>query len=346
MKRLALFLGHLIFSQVLFGQGLLFQNDDVLELVIAGDIRAVLKDRGNSPSYHPFILNYENNGERVVLPVRIRARGHFRKSEQICYYPPMLLNFAKKDVAGTVFNGADKLKLVTPCQGDEYVVREYLVYRLYNLITPKSFKTRLVKIIYNDTVKGKQSKPMYGFLLEEDDQMAERNKSVLIEKRLIRPEQTQADDFLTMALFQFMIGNTDWSVQFKQNIKLISADSMGVPSPVPYDFDHAGIVGAPYAKPAQELNLASTRERRYRGYCITELGAFEEVIKKFNELKPVFYKLYSTTGLVDNVYKSKTLRYLDEFYEIINDARKSKEALLYPCRKTGTGNVVIKGLKQ
>ncbi|QOI97994.1 MAG: hypothetical protein HRU69_11100 [Flammeovirgaceae bacterium] len=346
VKRFALLLAILIFSIVVFGQEPLFRSDDVLQLVIAGDIRAVLKDRGNNPLYHPFTLNYESNGEQVVMPVRIRTRGHFRKSDQICYYPPLLLNFAKKDVAGTVFSGSDKLKLVTPCQGEEYVVREYLVYRLYNLITPKSFRVRLVKVIYDDTGKGKQSKPLYGFLLEEDDQMARRNKAVLIEKRLIRPEQTQADDFLTMAMFQFMIGNTDWSIQYRQNIKLIATDSLAMPSPVPYDFDHAGIVGAPYARPAEELKLTSTRERRYRGYCVNELGLFAGVIERFNELKPAFYKLYSTTNLVDNVYKSKTLRYLDEFYELVNDPRKSKEALLYPCRKDGTGNVVIKGLKQ
>jgi hypothetical protein len=346
MKNPGLLFACLVCSFTLLGQAPLFQRDDVLELILTGDLKAVLTDRGAEPSYHPFVLTYAGNQGQVALPVRIRARGHFRKSSQNCFYPPLLLNFSKKDVANTLFSGQDKLKLVTPCQGEEYVVREYLVYRLYNLVTPRSYKARLVKIIFDDTGKGKQSKPVFGILLEEDDQLAARNASVLVEKKIVRPEQTQADDFLMMAMFQFMIGNTDWSVQYQQNIKLLAADSLTLPSPVPYDFDHAGIVAAPYAKPAEELMLSSTRERRYRGYCMNDVSRFAGVIEKFNTLKADFYNVYTSSAQVDNVYKSKTLRFLDEFYEVINDSKKSKEALLYPCRKDGTGNVVIKGLKQ
>ena len=78
---------------------------------------------------------------------------------------------------------------------------------------------------------------------------------------------TERDHFLKMAVFQFMIGNTDWSVPYLQNIKFITKDSTKAPLTVPYDFDHAGIVSAPYALPAEELEMSSVLERRYRGYC-------------------------------------------------------------------------------
>ncbi|MBK7650459.1 MAG: hypothetical protein IPJ20_06470 [Flammeovirgaceae bacterium] len=158
--------------------------------------------------------------------------------------------------------------MVTPCQGDKYVVYEYLVYKLYNLISPMSFNARLVKMTFeNLNGKGKNSEPLYGLLIEDETKMAQRNNTVAIDRTMVRPEQTQSKEFLSMAVFEYLIGNTDWSVQYRQNVKLIAPDSLSRPYAVPYDFDHAGIVSAPYAKPAEQLLLTSTRERRYRGFC-------------------------------------------------------------------------------
>jgi hypothetical protein len=217
---------------------------------------------------------------------------------------------------------------------------------LYNLITPKSFNARLVKVIYQDTVKNKSSDPYYGILLEEEKQMAIRNLSNSLEKIGLRPEGTHQGDFLKMAVFQYMIGNTDWSVQYQQNIKLIFADSTSLPSTVPYDFDHAGIVRAPYANPAPELQLSSTLHRRYRGYCIPDMNQFTEVFETFNQLKNDFYAIYEGNPLLKNSYQNQTIKFLDQFYETINDPKKAKQEFSYPCDKSGTGNVIIKGLKK
>lgn len=167
-----------------------------------------------------------------------------------------------------------------------------------------------------------------------------------MEGKLVKPQQTNPDDFINMAVFEYLIGNTDWSVQYMQNVKLIAADSLSTPSTVPYDFDHAGIVGAPYAFPTPELELSSTRERRYRGYCIQNLKQFEVVAAKYNQLKQDLYKVYADNSFIEESYRKATLRYLDEFYETINDSKKLKNEFQYPCRADGTGNVVIKGLKQ
>ena len=160
------------------------------------------------------------------------------------------------------------------------------------------------------------------------------------------PETTLKDDFLKMAVFEYMIGNTDWSVQFLQNIKLITTDSLSIPTAIPYDFDHAGIVRASYAKPAPELQMNSTLERRYRGYCILDMDQFKEVFKTFNKLKDDFYAIYDGNPLVSSNYQTKTLKYLDQFYETINDPKKAQKAFCYPCDKSGTGNIVIKGMKK
>jgi hypothetical protein len=336
------------FSRVLFAQpGQLFDSEDVLELTISGDVGDLMKDRGNDPQYHTLTLSYKNAGSPVSIPVKVKARGHFRKAKENCTYPPLLLNFDEGSTGNTVFDGQDKLKLVTPCRGDKYVVREYLVYKLYNQITPKSFNVRLVKVIFdNPDSKSKKDEPLYGMLIEEEEAMAKRNNSVSVEGNNTRPEQAQRDDFLNMAVFEYLIGNTDWSVQYMQNVKLIALDSSATPSTVPYDFDHSGLVLAPYALPAAELLLSSTRERRYRGFCIEDMNQFTEVINRFRERKEDLYNVYASTTLLEESYLKSTLKYLDDFYKTINDPKKVKKEFQYPCNPNGTGNVVIQGLKK
>jgi hypothetical protein len=325
----------------------LFDTDEVMELTLRGDLKTVFKDRGDDSQYHPATLHYQADQNAINIPIQIKTRGHFRKIASNCKYPPILLNFEKASTPkNSVFEGQNKVKLVTPCRGDQYVIHEYLVYKLYNLITPKSFKARLVKVIYQDTVKNKSSDPYYGILLEEEKQMAMRNLSWSLEKYGVRPEGTQKGDFLKMAVFQYMIGNTDWSVQFRQNIKLITVDSTSLPTTIPYDFDHAGIVRAPYANPAPELQMSSTLQRRYRGYCIPEMIQFTEVFETFNQLKDDFYEIYDGNPLLSSSYQKQTLKFLDQFYGTINDPKKAKKAFTYPCDRSGTGNIIIQGLKK
>jgi len=324
----------------------LFDRDDVLTFKLSGEVRELLKDRSDDMQYHPITLSYQTaDSAKVSFPIKAKTRGHFRRTQGNCRYPPLLLNFSKGETPeNSIFTGQDKLKLVTPCNDDKYVVYEYLVYKLFNLISEKSFKARLVHVIYDDN--GKESKPQYGILLEQEDEMARRNNAVIIEDKLVRPEQTKGDDFLKMAVFEYLIGNTDWSVQYYQNIKLIASDTLGLPTTVPYDFDHAGIVGAPYAKPAPELLLSSTRERRYRGYCIKDMSLFNETFAFFNQKKEEIYGVYTKCALLDRGYIKSTVKFLDEFYATINDKKSIARDFGYPCDESGTGNVVIKGLKK
>lgn len=324
-----------------------FDADEVIVLNLRGDLKTVFNDRGDDPQYHSATLQYKADLDTINIPIKIKTRGHFRKISTNCKYPPILLNFKKSTIPkNSIFEGLDKVKLVTPCQGERYVIHEYLVYKLYNLITPKSFKARLVKVIFQDTVKNKSSIPYYTILLEAEKQMAKRNQSSPMKKIGLRPEATQREDFLKMAVFEYLIGNTDWSVQYQQNMKLFTTDSTSLPIVIPYDFDHAGIVRAPYANPAPELKLSSTLERIYRGYCMPEMTQFTAVFETFNQLKADFYALYDGNPLLSSRYQRQTLTFLDQFYETINDPKKAKKVFSYPCDRSGTGNIVIKGLKK
>jgi hypothetical protein len=343
---ISLFLFILILGQ-LNAQTIALFEEEIITMTLSGDLKDLLNDRTGKPEFRAVTLSYlESDSSVISVPIRSRTRGNFRRATGNCTHPPLLLNFSKRNRRGTIFDQQDRMKLVMPCRGDKYVLHEYYVYKLYNLISPKSFRAQLVKLILIDPeLKTREKGPFFGILLEEEDQMAARNNSISIEKQLIRPEQTNRNEFLNMAVFQYMIGNTDWSVQYRQNIKLIATDSSTRAVTVPYDFDLAGIVGAPYAKPAAELNLRSTRQRRYRGFCMDEMAAFEKVFLNFNELKEDIYSLYTNSELLDKRYIRTTLKYLDDFYDTINDSKRAKREFQYPCLEGGTGNVVIKGLR-
>ena len=337
----------IIFFCGAFAQAGLFETDEVLPIKLKGALRGLLNDRTSVPKNFPLLLSVikEDNGQ-LDIPVQIRTRGHFRRTMGGCTYPPLLIQFPKEGPhLSSVFIQQKKLKLVMPCSGDNYVVREWLVYKLYNLVSPLSFRARLVQVTMEDEKTKKTSGPFYGLLLEEEKQMAKRNKMTAVEKKLT-PQQVQTNPFLTMAVFQYLIGNTDWSIQYLQNIKLLVEDSLAVPIAVPYDFDHAGIVNAPYALPAEALQMRSTQERRYRGYCMPDLKPFEPVIALYNSLKNEIYSLFSNCTLLDEKYKKSTARFLDEFYATINNPKAWQKDFAYPCDKNGTGNVVIKGLKE
>ena len=325
----------------------LFDSDEILSITLKGNIRQLLNDRADKPTSHSITLSYrDKDSSEISIPVQMKTRGHFRKLKENCKYPPLQISFpADVNRLSPVFSGQKKLKLVMPCVGDDYVIREWLVYKIYNIITPKSFRARLVRIAFNDIKSKKQQAPFYGFLIEDEKQMAARNKAIAVEQKL-RPEDTKQDDFLTMAVFQYLIGNTDWSVQYLQNIKLLKTESSPQLITVPYDFDHSGIVSAPYAQPAEQLLMRSVQERRYRGYCMKDLKVFEKPIALFNRSKSDIYDLYTKSKMLDEKYTRYVTKYLDEVYATIDDPKRWQKDFAYPCDKSGTGNVVIKGLKE
>jgi hypothetical protein len=324
----------------------LFEDESILEITLGGNLKDLLNDRSDEPKLYPISLSYKKSDSSLVnIPIQAKTRGHFRKQKGVCDYPPLLLHFTKNEtLQSTLFEDQENLKLVMPCDGDEYVVREWMVYKVYNLVTPKSFRARLVRVTLEDP-KRKKNSSFYGVLLEEEPQMAKRNNCVSVIRKMV-PEQADAPTFINMAIFEYMIGNTDWSIQYLQNIKLLAVDSLSVPQTIPYDFDHSGLVNAPYAKPAEELEMSSVRERRYRGYCIKDMKQYGPGISLYNQLKTDIYKLYTDCKLLDPKYVKSTLQWLDEFYSTINNPQLVQRDFGYPCNKSGTGNIIIQGMKK
>jgi hypothetical protein len=316
----------------------LFDSDAPLRLRFAGDLRTLVNDRDSTEStYHPFTLTYQvSDSAPVAVAVELRTRGHWRRQERHCDFPPLRLNVPKGKVQGTLFAGQDKLKLVTPCQPkvrgyEEYILREYAVYQVYNLLTPLSLRVRLAVTTYVDTTGRSDSLTTHTFLVEESAQMAARNGGVLLEVKGAEFDQMDSLQLGLVGVFLYMIGGTDWSLRGLHNIELVQ-DQLGVFRPVTYDFDFTGIVNTVYARPDPRLRLRSVRDRLYRGGCLTE-EHWNTVFATFRDQKAAIYAVYPALPGLSSGYVKDTHRYFDDFYRVIDDPGKVSSELVRRCRE-------------
>ncbi|MDX5436648.1 MAG: hypothetical protein LPK03_05600, partial [Pontibacter sp.] len=300
----------------------LFLSNEVLHFKLSMDVKAVLKDRGDERKSHKAVITYKSaDGGEVEEKLKVRVRGNRRRDPTICDFPPIRLNFSRKTVQATVFGKVNKLKMVTHCLNDEYVLREYLVYKLYNVVTDSSFRVRLCRVEYEDTKGKRKTETKYAFLIEDDDVMAARqNATIVPENLVIRMDRTDTLSMAKLAFFQFMIGNTDWSVPYRHNIDLLAFTPFSAPVAVPFDFDYAGMVSAPYAAPPPELGIRSVRQRLFRGYSYHD-KVYRQVRDFYIRRKPAIYDVYLSFELINKRYKKQTIKYLDQFYETLNDPK-------------------------
>ncbi len=325
----------------------LFEATEPLEMSISGDIKTLMKDRSDEPKLHSISIKLTEKGQKAaVFAAEARTRGHFRRTRGRCEWMPLMLHFSQNgEQSATVFRDQKKTKLIMPCRDGDYVVREWLAYRLFNLFTEQSFRARLIKLTLVDDKNDKKHEPFLALLLEEADQLANRNSMISIEKKL-RPKELDEKSFMRLAVFQYMIGNTDWSVQYLHNIRIMAKDSTSTPVAVPYDFDHSGLVDAPYAKPAEALFINSVRERLYRGYCVKDKKTFDPTIAECMAAKPKIYAEIDSAIYLNEKSRKQIAEYLDSFFETINDEKKWQKDFACPCDPNGTSNVIIQGLKK
>lgn len=311
----------------------LFSDTALFEVSLEMDVQSVISDL-DERNNHPVKLSYLNeSGEEVVIPLQVKVRGKNRANPRICEFPPLRLNFKKSKNDNNLFAGQDKLKLVSHCKDSksykQYVLQEYLTYKHYNLLTDFSFRVRLLKVNYKDT-NSDQSFTRYGFLIEDLESLAFRN-GMQEGGEVLNQDRCDKSVLDIMTVFQYMIGNTDWSITESHNTKLISRDSTGqVPIPIPYDFDYAGAIHAHYAKPPADLPIESVRQRLFRGYCRLP-GTYEKVFELMNEKKNDIYALYKTAYRLEPSKRKHMVKYLDSFYEIINNPKKSAREITKAC---------------
>ena len=319
----------------------LFEDNGPFKLVIEAPFGHLVGDRVGKSTYRDGTLRYvDDAGHERVMPLEIRTRGKTRLRKDVCAFPPLRLRFAESDVFDTLFEGQRAIKLVTHCRDsdgyDQLVLQEYLAYRVYNVLTDYSHRVRLADITYRQA-NGAHLASRLGIFLERWKSVADRNHMIAaIVDGGVNIEMLSRDDANRVAVFQYLIGNEDWSVLWPEsnedcchNTKPLYADGLVIP--LPYDFDFAGIVNAPYAIPKPPNR--KVRNRRYGGLCHTQSSSLEGTLSLFRERRDAIYALYrEQTGLRERV-RTQTLRYLDRFYEVINDPAKVERQLIRRCKE-------------
>lgn len=311
----------------------LFRSSELLYLKLSYSNKA-LKEKTNDSTYLDSDLSYLAEDDTwKTMPVQLRARGNFRRRN--CLNTPIKIKIKRKVSETSLFEGNKKLKLVLPCFNyagyDDYIVKEYLAYKLYEIVSHYHFKTRLVSITVSDSSRRKtKTRKLLGFLIEDLKNVADRGKGNVL-KRHMQPQTQDATTSVQNALFQFMIANTDFSTTVQHNQKQLWADQKIYP--IPYDFDLSGFVNASYAVVSKvqnrKLPIEDVTERMYRGFQRDE-AVFEAVQKHYVSNKAqMLAVLNDHQGLFNrNLEFVLAKDFIKNFYKIIeNDRRFEKNVI-------------------
>ena len=318
----------------------LFQQSDPLVFTLVADFKAVNRDRdpASTKTFPAVLTTTGQAGASPPLNVTLRTRGNLRLNPRTCGFAPLGVNFVKKDVAGTAFDGQNKLKLVTHCQNDDRadqrVLREYLVYRLHNLVTPHSFRARLARATYVDAASGKTVATRNAIFIEDEGDVARRMEGRAVSLPRMMFDDFEPESLTQMMLFQYLIGNTDFSIFALHNVAMVTTPAK-VFYPIIWDFDVSGLVDPPYGIPQPVLGIASIRERLYRGPCRT-LEEFEPSLAVFRAKQPEAMALVDSIPGFDQRDRREVSEFLGQFFALLGRKNALKGELVDKCRKQPT----------
>ncbi|MFL6829644.1 MAG: hypothetical protein ACJ8D5_03370 [Sphingomicrobium sp.] len=315
----------------------LFVADVPIHLTITAPLGGLIRNRSASGAVPGTLV--DSGG--ASLPIALSLRGITRRTKEVCEFPPLRVDFTAPPPAASAFAGQRRLKLVTHCRNSpgfqQYVLLEYAAYRMYNLLTPRSFRARLANIDYRDS-DGRPIASRVGFFIEDLDDVARRNGT----REAHGPDRIpvsflSAPDAARYTLFQHMIGNHDWSMRAGpagedccHNAKLIGTLAPGATIPVPYDFDFSGMVDAPYATPPDVLHINNVRQRVFRGYCMHNPQTAAVAAEMRARRSAILGVLGEVPGL-DERSRAKAASYLEGFFAEIGTDESLASRTLKRC---------------
>ena len=311
----------------------LFTESTPLTLRIDADLHALRGDRGTERKEHPGILRFGAGADTGSVPVQLRTRGIYRL--KTCSFPPIRLDLPSHKVKDTPFQGEDRLKLVTHCQGDRLyernLLREYALYRVFNAVTDTSFRVRLAHITYVDSARH-DTVTRYGILVESDVALARRIGSDALNSDNLYDPVMDPSYMTLVAVYQYLIGNNDWSVWKRHNIAIFQRKEDPKPLiAVPYDYDFAGAVNAPYAVPPPQLNIQSVRQRVYRGFCQPDT-ILQMALARFRSAKDSIYAAVRAVPDLPERDAKDLLGYFDQFYQVLGNPGVVNREFVRGCR--------------
>ncbi len=321
----------------------LFASHSPLQVTIAAPLTTLMKDRPDEEYLDGAFTFTGDDGAEQTIDLKVRTRGNYRRAEEHCDFAPIRLNFRKKQLADTEFAGQDKLKLVTHCQNDksyyeQLVLREYLAYRIYQVMTNNSFGVRLLQVTYIDT-EGAKPMTKLAFVIEDDEAVARRVGMKPVRISGTRNEDLDRQQQNLVNVFQYAIGNTEFSLIKAEpdkdcchNADLMSATGGPLFTPLPFDFDFAGLVNAPYAQPNPRYDIQDVRTRLYKGLCRNN-ELLPDTIQQFLDKKDDIYAVIENLDMLSARSRRDVISYLNSFYGRISTPKNVNARLIKKCNE-------------
>ncbi|HEX5046022.1 MAG TPA: hypothetical protein VFX89_02790 [Gammaproteobacteria bacterium] len=310
----------------------LFDEPEPLALSLTLDFGDLCRSDDCAPT--PATLAFTAGGTERQIAVGLRTRGRWRNDASNCSVPPLAV-FFDAAAAGTPFAGETMLPLTTHCRDkpaayEQYVLKEHIAYGIYNALTAKSPRTRLARITYRDTRRG-HTVERFAFFTEHFDSVAARNGATYFQPDAFDPREGNALELATVDLFEFLIGNTDWSAVAGHNIALIRTPEGSV-SPIAYDFDFSGIVAAFYAEPPPQLRIRHVTQRVFRGFCYPDVD-WPAVFDRFRSRRAAIEAAIDTE--VDTLLpaqRESARKYVAGFFAILDSPERRQRDIVGACR--------------
>ncbi|HEY8104990.1 MAG TPA: hypothetical protein VIE46_02720 [Gemmatimonadales bacterium] len=317
----------------------LFRDDAPVALTLAADFRALFSHRDTvNPVREPARLTFPGDSGPVTIAVELSTRGHFRLKPSTCSFAPLKVYFPKDQLKGTLFGGQSSLKLITHCDKspryEQNLLVEYGTYRAYNQLTDMSHRARLARITYADTRDSTRTITRDGFFLEADKEMAERNGARVLEHAGGSYSEMDSAQMDLMSVFEWLIGNTDWSVIMNHNVRLLEIPSRQWLYPVAYDFDFSGLVNAPYAVPDSRLPIKNVRQRLYRGMCRPP-DVMASTLARFMARQDAIYAAFRTLPDLDPKRLKEATDYLKDGFGTLAKIKDFMPEQDYSCARAG-----------
>jgi len=319
----------------------LFASNEVLDVTIIAPFEKIMTDRSSDEELPATLVYTDTEAGQVTVDLAVRTRGRFRRHPRVCSFAPLRLNFKKSSIKGTVFAKSDKLKLVTHCRNGnkryaQSLLAEYTAYRIFNQVTDQSFRVRPLRVRYVDSDGESEGLEAFAFIIEHRDQLGKRigmmvNKSTETEVASLNAAHTNLG-----SLFQFLIGNTDYSPiraapgESCCHNNMLFGETPGEILVIPYDFDQSGIVNAPHGSPNPRFGLRNVRDRLYRGRCVNN-EHLDESARAFIEHRAAIYALFEEHPDYSKSMLKQTRRFLDAFYETLENPKTRETRILDKC---------------
>jgi hypothetical protein len=318
----------------------IFTDDRVISARVEGPWKTIMRNKEDDTTWEGVFRYTESDGRDIAIPIEITTRGLTRK--RVCDFPPLRFKFEKEAAKGTAFRGAGNLKLVTHClfpsKYEQYIIKEYTAYRIYNSVTEKSYRVQGLDLSYATGADDDKPIERFGFLIEDPDDVAKRNDAEKLSINDIQPSRLDPMETSRFMLFQYLIANLDWSAlggpkgACCHNARLIgTSPEADMLVAIPYDLDSSGLVNAHYAAPPDGLKVRSVTQRLYRGFCAHN-DSVEPALEEFRALRPEFTALLEGEPRMDKGNRKRSIKFIERFYDDLETPKDVQRKLIDNCR--------------